>query len=93
VEQSTPAEELGVEEALELHEFRMIPAAEALGMSRNKLRREMARLGLSRPGDLSVEQIQAALDQSADLASSARALRVSERGLKLRLRELGLTQP
>ncbi|MCP4804975.1 MAG: hypothetical protein GY913_16925 [Proteobacteria bacterium] len=87
---TTPAESLSVEEALRASAYRLPPAAEQLGWSRNKLRREMVGLGLPRAGDLDAAAIQVALDVHPTVGAAAMALRVSERGLRLRMRELDL---
>jgi transcriptional regulator with GAF, ATPase, and Fis domain len=63
--------------------------AEALGVSRNHLDKLLEREGIRSPGDLSREEIAAALAAHGGAAAAARALGVSERGLKLRLRALG----
>ncbi len=78
--------------ALKRHQWRVRPAADELGVARNTVYAMMGRLGIRRPGDLTRDDILRAVDAegTSDAAVVARRLQVSERGLKLRLRALGL---
>ena len=51
--------------------------AAVLGISRNRLRRQMALLNLPRAGDLSEQAIREALAAAPNLVDAARALRLS----------------
>jgi len=74
--------------ALEEHDFVQRRLASALGISRTTLGKWMQTLGIRRPGDVPEEELRAALDAAGgDVAAAARALRISERGLALRLSE------
>ncbi len=65
--------------------------AEDLGVSRTTLDKWMRELGIRRPTDVGIDEIRAALGTHGDdLVRAAAALRISARGLKLRLRELRL---
>ncbi|MBN2798576.1 MAG: sigma-54-dependent Fis family transcriptional regulator [Deltaproteobacteria bacterium] len=71
-------------ELLEAHDWAILPAARALGVSRNTLRRRMERAGVRRAVDLSSEEIEAALrDADGDVDAAAATLRVSPRALRL----------
>jgi two-component system nitrogen regulation response regulator GlnG len=78
--------------ALEAQDWRIGATARHLGISRNSLLGLMDRFpSLRRPKDLGAEQIHAVEARCAgDLGRMATELRVSERGLLLRMRELGL---
>jgi DNA-binding NtrC family response regulator len=65
--------------------------AKQLGVSHTTVDRWMRELGILRPRDLSAQTIARALTEAnQDVRVAARGLQVSERGLRLRLRELGL---
>lgn len=67
--------------------------AARLGVSHTTVDRWMRELGILRPRDLSADAVvQALAATNQDVRAAARALQVSERGLRLRLRELDLTQ-
>ena len=86
-----PAEldEATVRGALEACEYVQRRAAEALGISRTSLDKLMQEWGFPRPSDISADDITAARGRAGDdPVALARALRVSVRGLKLRLRAL-----
>jgi len=73
------------------HDFSQARVARALGVSAWTLIRLMQDLGFPRPSDLSLAEIQRALDGAGgDLAGAAIRLRVSEHGLKKRLSEVGI---
>ena len=75
---------------LAAHDYVQSRAAKALGISRNTLEEWMCHHGIRRPSDLEPTAIDAALEaHGQDVEAAARALRVSRRGLKLRLKELG----
>ena len=84
----------GAEELVELldrHDFVQNRLAKALGISRTTLDRWMRDAGVRRPSDLTREELAAALERSGgDLPSTARGLGISQRGLRLRITELGL---
>ncbi|MFO0724291.1 MAG: sigma 54-interacting transcriptional regulator [Myxococcota bacterium] len=79
-------------QALEAHGYRPGAAARALGISRTYLDQRIAQGGLARKSTaLSAEEIGAALERAeTDLERAAAELRVSPRGLKLRMTQLGL---
>ncbi|MEZ4361711.1 MAG: sigma 54-interacting transcriptional regulator [Kofleriaceae bacterium] len=78
-------------QALEEHGWQVGRAAAALGLARNTVYAAMERAGHGAARALDRAQIVAAVDAAAgELARAARALRVSERALKLRMRELDL---
>jgi DNA-binding NtrC family response regulator len=80
-----------IERVLGEQNFNQTEAARALGVSYATLDRWLRELGIVRPKDLSREEILAAWQQAAgDTTEMARLLRVSLRGLKGRLKELGL---
>jgi len=91
---SAPSEldEESVRDALEANDFTLARAAAALGVARNTLNAFIARSGnFRRPRDLVAAEISQALTAAAGATTTAaRALGVSERGLKLRMRDLGL---
>lgn len=73
-------------DALEANDWAILPTARALGVGRNTLRRQMEERGLRRAIDVELVEVHAALAEAGgDLDAAARALRVSARGLKLRL--------
>jgi transcriptional regulator with PAS, ATPase and Fis domain len=72
------------------HDFVVLRVAEALGVSRPTVKRWAKELSINLPEDLSPEAIEDARGGAAgDLVEMARALRVSVRGLKRRMKELG----
>jgi two-component system, NtrC family, nitrogen regulation response regulator GlnG len=73
-------------------QWRIGPAAKALGVSRNTLLSHMERIpGLHRPKDYAAEDLLAAAKRNGgDQRKMAAELRISLRGLKLRMTELGL---
>ncbi|MCC6648806.1 MAG: sigma-54-dependent Fis family transcriptional regulator [Polyangiaceae bacterium] len=78
---------------LDEHEYVSHRVARALGVSTTTIDRWMREHAIVRPRDLGADALTAALDAAdGDPARAARALSVSLRGLKLRLRELGLTR-
>ncbi len=79
--------------ALMAHDFAVGPTAAALGIPRSTLYGMMERSPLTRKAsDLSAEELTRALGaRTGDLRDVAARLCVSERALKLRLRQLGLT--
>ncbi len=79
-------------EALRRHDWEVRPAARALGIAANTLYQIIDRSpNLRRASDLSSEAIQDALEQAGgDQARAAGDLRLSLRGLRQRMRELGL---
>jgi len=73
-------------DALERHEWAILPTARALGISRNALLRRMAALEIRRAKDVDEEEVQRALAAAnGDVDAAASQLRVSARGLRLRL--------
>ncbi len=84
----------GIEEllrVLDAHDHVQHQVARALGVSRTTLDKWMRELGVRRPKDVpDAEIIDAYRASSGHLESAARALRVSARGLRLRLGELGI---
>ncbi len=79
-------------EALRAHGYRIKPAAESLGLPRSSFYERLERCPLvRRPGDLSADEVRAALEASGrDLGRAAQRLEVSPAGLRRRLAELGL---
>lgn len=79
-------------ETLERHEWRIGPTAAALQISRNSVYTLMERFNLRHAGNLTPPDIQAAREEtgSDEVETLATFLRVSPRGLRLRLRALGL---
>ena len=76
---------------LEEHDFVQRRVAQVLGVSHTTIDRRMRELGLRRPRDLSAEELREASRQAdGDLDRMARMLKVSRRGLQLRLAALGL---
>jgi two-component system nitrogen regulation response regulator GlnG len=86
----------GIDEArllalLAEHDYVQRRVAQALGVSHTTVDRLMRELGLRRPADLGREELERlARETGNDLAEMARRLKVSRRGLKLRLGVLGL---
>jgi two-component system, NtrC family, nitrogen regulation response regulator GlnG len=79
-----------LEESLARANYSLTAAAAALGISRNTLKRRMEAEGLRRPVDLDAEEIRAAVHRESGIRAASRALHVSERGLRLRMTDLGL---
>lgn len=77
-------------EVLARADYSLTAAAAALGISRNTLKRRMATEGLRRPIDLDTGEIRKAVREAGSVHAASRVLRVSERGLRLRMAELGL---
>jgi DNA-binding NtrC family response regulator len=79
---------------MEAHDHIQHRVARALGISRTTLDKWLRELGISRPKDIPREAIEAALQQSGgDIELMARELKISVRGLKLRMTELGMGEP
>lgn len=71
--------------------FQLNRAAAELGISRSTLDRRIARdPSIRKAKDLNEEEIKEALDGGTDVAGAAARLEVSERGLKLRMAQLGI---
>jgi two-component system nitrogen regulation response regulator GlnG len=79
-----------VEAALARCDYRLSAAAELLGVSRNTLKKRMEAARLRRPIDIDADELRAALAREGGVSAAARALRVSEHGLRIRLTQLGL---
>jgi DNA-binding NtrC family response regulator len=78
-------------ELLDRHDFIQNRLAKALGVSRTTLDKWMRDAGVRRPSELDREEITIALARSrGDVTATARALRVSKRGLRLRMTEVGI---
>ena len=77
---------------LEAHEWQLGPTAKSLGIARNTLNSIIERCPrVRRPKDLAAAELSAASARLGDdLRAMSRELRVSLRGLKLRMKELGL---
>lgn len=76
---------------LDGHDFVQNRLAKSLGISRTTLDKWMREAGVRRPSDVDREEIVAVLARrGGDVVGAARELRVSSRGLRLRLRELAL---
>jgi two-component system nitrogen regulation response regulator GlnG len=80
-------------DALARNDWRVAPTARELGIARNSLLALIERSEhIRRPKDLSAESIeQSRRSCGGDLGRMARALGVSEHGLKIRMRALGLS--
>ncbi|MBI2390144.1 MAG: sigma 54-interacting transcriptional regulator [Deltaproteobacteria bacterium] len=65
-------------------------AARALGVSRTTLDRWLRELGVRRPKDVPDDEILAAYRAAGNVEAAAQALRISARGMRLRLTELGV---
>jgi two-component system nitrogen regulation response regulator GlnG len=79
---------------MEAHDHIQHRVARALGISRTTLDKWLRDLGIRRPKDIPREAIEAAFQQSkGDIEQTARFLKISVRGLKLRMTELGLQEP
>lgn len=72
------------------HRWQIRPAADALGMARNTLKRRMEELGVTRAVDLDPALIQRVMADRGSVGAAAMALRVSEVGLRRRIKLLGL---
>ncbi|MCA9517122.1 MAG: sigma-54-dependent Fis family transcriptional regulator, partial [Myxococcales bacterium] len=81
-----------VEQALVANDYKLGPAAVALGISRPALNELVdSHPTLVRANNLGKDEIQAALDAAGgDLDQAWRALKVSKRGLKLRMSSLDM---
>ena len=79
-------------EVLERCDWRIGPTANLLQISRNSVYALMERYNLPHAGNMTVEDINAAIQKvgSRDVDALATFLRVSPRGLRLRLRAIGL---
>ncbi len=76
---------------LEEHDFVQRRVAKQLGISHTTLDRWMQEIGLRRPRDIPEQELSALAEQTGgDLKEMARQLKVSPRGLKLRLASLKL---
>ncbi|MEE2787216.1 MAG: sigma 54-interacting transcriptional regulator [Myxococcota bacterium] len=76
------------------HHFVQKRVAAVLGISRTSLDKRLQVIGLPRPHDLSLQAIRDAVDLvGPDLVVLAQHLKVSLRGLKLRLNRLGVQHP
>ena len=79
---------------MEAHDHIQHRVARALGISRTTLDKWLRDLGISRPKDIPREAIEGALQQTGgDIDQMARLLKISVRGLKLRMTELGISEP
>jgi DNA-binding NtrC family response regulator len=79
---------------MEAHDHIQHRVARALGISRTTLDKWLRELGISRPKDIPREAIEAAQQQTGgDIEQMARELKISVRGLKLRMTELGMSEP
>ena len=91
VARRTPPNAEELVELLDRHGFVQNRLAKALGISRTTLDKWMRDAGVRRPSDLAREELASALERTqGDLASTARGLGISQRGLRLRMTELGL---
>ncbi|MEM9558518.1 MAG: sigma 54-interacting transcriptional regulator [Acidobacteriota bacterium] len=80
--------------AMAQHDWQPGPAARALGVSRPAIYRLIERHPTLRTAaDLSRDELQAALARHGSVVAAARALQVSEQGLRRRLSTLGLPLP
>jgi len=79
-------------EALRRHNYRPGPAASELGVSRTSLYALIESSDRIRmAGELEADEIRGQLDaHDGDVAKAARSLEVSERGLRLRMKQLGI---
>lgn len=78
--------------ALERNGYAFGATAKELGMARNTLlKRVDASPTLRRPRDISRAEVEAAVGGSGDLTEAAHDLKISARGLLLRMRDLGLS--
>ena len=76
---------------LERCSWEVRPAARHLGVSADTVYRRMEACQIKKAGDLTLEEVNCALDKSrGDLGIASEALRVSVRGLKQRMKALGL---
>ena len=82
---------VNTETTLEEYDYNQTHTAKALGVSRKTLIRLMKTMGFVRATDLDVDEIEDALNaHGRDIARVAQSLRISRRGLQLRMRQLGL---
>jgi transcriptional regulator with GAF, ATPase, and Fis domain len=80
-----------LEHALEQHDWVQHRVARALDIPQATLSRWIQEYGILRPSELEGAAVEAALDAAGgDLGAAASTLRVSARGLRLRITELGL---
>ncbi len=86
----TPLDDTRLVAVLREHQFRLAPAAEALGISRTHLDALIARSGqLRKAKDVTAEEIAAvSAELEGDVDAMAAKLEVSARGLRLRMRQL-----
>lgn len=76
---------------MEAHDHIQHRVAKALGISRTTLDKWLRDLGIRRPKDIPREAIEDAIQQTqGDLDQMAKILKISARGLKLRMTELGM---
>ncbi len=79
-------------EVLSRNDYKLGPTAKELGMSRTTLYTLIDKSpNIRKARDLTIEDIEQALLAEEDIDRAAAALRVSARGLRLRMKELGLT--
>jgi len=80
--------------ALEAEGYVISRAAKSLGVAENTVRAVIDRTpGMKRCPELSAAEISEALASAGALAGAARRLKVSARGLRLRMKQLGLAPP
>ncbi|MCS6901320.1 MAG: sigma-54 dependent transcriptional regulator [Myxococcales bacterium] len=95
--ESTPARHLTEADLIremEAHDHIQHRVARTLGISRTTLDKWLRELGIRRPKDIPREEIEAALQRiGGDMEQMARELKISVRGLKLRMTELGIHEP
>jgi DNA-binding NtrC family response regulator len=86
-------DESAVIEALRRHDYKPGPAADELGLSRTSIYALIeGSERIRKAAELEEPEIRAALQGAAgDVAHAARALEVSERGLRLRMKQLDIT--
>jgi two-component system nitrogen regulation response regulator GlnG len=70
--------------------YRLSVAAEILGISRNTLKKRMDAENIRRPVDIGADEIAATVAREGSVRGAARALGVSEHGLRLRMGELAI---
>lgn len=80
-------------DALERCEWRPTAAARVLGISKTTLYQRLNAHGVTKAADLDATAVRRALEAEGAVDRAARALRVSQRGLVLRMRQLGLDPP
>ena len=77
---------------MEAHDHIQHRVARTLGISRTTLDKWLRELGIRRPKDIPREAIESAwADAAGDIEQAARTLKISVRGLKLRMTELGIS--